>query len=162
MCDVSTFSGCVSLVKPFTFRFSNSSRCKNSICLRLLSFSYCSFFQSSPLGSFNQNIFDTFRTFRNFFINISSDINECQTNPCGENAVCKDTIGSYVCVCKEDYTGDPFRGCVDINECEALEKPCGTHAICENAVPGYNCLCPQGYQASPSPQIACEQVSCHV
>lgn len=92
-------------------------------------------------------------------INISSDINECQDNPCGENAVCKDTVGSYVCTCKEDFTGDPFKGCVDINECVALEKPCGTHAICENAVPGYNCICPQGYQASPSPQVACEQVS---
>lgn len=61
-------------------------------------------------------------------------------------------------MCKEDYTGDPFKGCVDIDECEALDKPCGTHAICENAVPGYNCVCPQGYQASPSPQVACEQV----
>lgn len=93
------------------------------------------------------------------FINISSDINECEDNPCGENAICKDTIGSFVCSCKEDYTGDPFKGCVDINECVSLEKPCGTHAICENAAPGYNCICPQGYQASPSPQVACEQVS---
>lgn len=91
-------------------------------------------------------------------IRISSDINECEANPCGENAVCKDTIGSFVCSCKEDYTGDPFRGCVDINECVSLEKPCGTHAICENAAPGYNCICPQGYNASPSPQVACEQV----
>lgn len=90
---------------------------------------------------------------------ISLDINECDTNPCGENAICKDTMGSFICSCKEDYTGDPFKGCVDINECVTLEKPCGTHAICENAVPGYNCLCPQGYQAKPSPEIACEQVN---
>lgn len=89
---------------------------------------------------------------------IFSDINECQTNPCGENAICKDTVGSYTCVCKEDYTGDPYRGCTDINECVTLEKPCGAHAICENAVPGYNCICPQGYQANPTPQVACEQV----
>lgn len=67
-------------------------------------------------------------------------------------------MGSFVCSCKEDYTGDPFKGCVDINECVTLEKPCGVHATCENAVPGYNCLCPQGYQAKPSPEVACEQV----
>lgn len=89
---------------------------------------------------------------------IFPDINECETNPCGENAICKDTIGSYTCSCKEDYTGDPYRGCVDIDECQTLEKPCGSRAKCENAVPGYNCICPQGYQANPTPQVACEQV----
>lgn len=86
-------------------------------------------------------------------------MNECEPNPCGPNAVCKDTIGSYICSCKEDYTGDPLHGCVDIDECAVLEKPCGIHAICENAVPGYNCICPQGYRGSPKPEVACEQVS---
>lgn len=89
---------------------------------------------------------------------ISLDINECETNPCGPNTVCKDTVGSFVCSCKDSYTGDPFRGCVDVDECATLDKPCGAYAICENAAPGYNCLCPQGYRANPSPQIACEQV----
>lgn len=87
-----------------------------------------------------------------------TDINECTKNPCGTNAVCTDTVGSYICSCKEDYTGDPFNECVDIDECQVLDKPCGTHAICENTIPGYNCLCPQGFQASPSPTVACEQV----
>jgi len=40
------------------------------------------------------------------------DVNECDNNPCGENAVCADTVGSFVCTCKEEFTGDPFRGCV--------------------------------------------------
>ncbi|CAH1986493.1 unnamed protein product [Acanthoscelides obtectus] len=87
-----------------------------------------------------------------------SDVNECEKNPCGQNATCKNTPGSYVCSCKEDYTGDPYKGCEDINECVALEKPCGPHAVCQNAAPGYTCLCPQGYQGSPTPQVACEQV----
>lgn len=51
--------------------------------------------------------------------------------------------------------------CLDINECETLERPCGSNAKCENAEPGYNCLCPQGYEAKPDPSIACEQVSKH-
>lgn len=87
-----------------------------------------------------------------------ADVNECADNPCGPNALCVDTPGSFTCTCKEEYTGDPFRGCVDVNECEVLEKPCGTHAICENAAPGYNCICPQGYSAKPDAQVACEQV----
>lgn len=85
----------------------------------------------------------------------NTDINECQDNPCGENAICTDTIGSFVCTCKSDYTGDPFRGCVDIDECAALEKPCGEHAICENTVPGYECKCPQGYDGKPDPKDGC-------
>lgn len=87
-----------------------------------------------------------------------SDVDECKLNPCGANAICTDTIGSFVCSCKEDFTGDPFKGCVDINECVALDKPCGSNAICENSSPGYNCVCPQGYVARPDAQIACEQV----
>lgn len=39
------------------------------------------------------------------------DINECESNPCGKNAECKDSVGSFVCSCKEDYAGDPYRGC---------------------------------------------------
>jgi hypothetical protein len=90
------------------------------------------------------------------------DINECLDNPCGANTVCTDTPGSYVCSCKPDFTGDPFRGCVDIDECTALEKPCGNFAICENASPGYNCICPQGYRAKPDAKIACEQADVNI
>lgn len=123
------------------------------MCLSCL-YLFC-FFQSIFYRFFFLKII---RISRQNVLNLSSDINECDTNPCGENAVCKDTLGSFTCTCKEDYTGDPFKGCVDIDECQVLEKPCGPHAICENAVPGYNCICPQGYQGKPSPKIACEQV----
>lgn len=39
------------------------------------------------------------------------DINECDYNPCGNNSICTDTMGSFVCSCKADYTGDPIKGC---------------------------------------------------
>lgn len=41
-----------------------------------------------------------------------SDVNECKDKPCGANAICTDTIGSHTCTCKEDFTGDPYKGCV--------------------------------------------------
>lgn len=90
------------------------------------------------------------------------DVDECKSSEpvCGEHAVCTNTVGSFICTCEPEYTGDASitGGCHDIDECELLERPCGSHAICENASPGYNCICPQGYRAKPDPQIACEQV----
>lgn len=124
------------------------------VCLYL----FC-FLQSVLFFGMRSALFCVWILSKACFYKMFSDVNECEPNPCGENAVCKDTVGSYVCACKEDYTGDPFKGCTDIDECATLEKPCGTHAICENAVPGYNCICPQGYQAKPKPEVACEQVS---
>lgn len=89
-------------------------------------------------------------------------MDECKSGKsvCGANAKCTNTVGSFVCTCGPEYTGDPNspEGCHDINECEILEHPCGLRALCENTDPGYNCVCPQGYAAKPDPQIACEQV----
>ena len=34
------------------------------------------------------------------------EIDECMSNPCHTNAVCKDAINSYDCTCQEGFTGD--------------------------------------------------------
>lgn len=38
-------------------------------------------------------------------INLSSDVNECNsdTSPCEVNQVCKNTAGSYLCLCTAGY-----------------------------------------------------------
>lgn len=94
---------------------------------------------------------------------VTPDVDECKSSEavCSKHAVCTNTVGSFVCACDPEYTGDARAadGCQDIDECETLERPCGTQAICENAAPGYNCVCPRGYRAKPDPQIACEQVN---
>lgn len=33
------------------------------------------------------------------------DINECSSNPCLNNGVCRDRINDYYCACSEDYAG---------------------------------------------------------
>ena len=38
-----------------------------------------------------------------FFLFILLDINECSTSPCGANAQCSDTQGSYTCACNDGY-----------------------------------------------------------
>ena len=37
---------------------------------------------------------------------ITSDILECEEDPCHADAVCEDTEGSYTCECNDGYTGD--------------------------------------------------------
>ncbi|XP_052151556.1 wall-associated receptor kinase 2-like [Oryza glaberrima] len=68
-----------------------------------------------------------------------------QTYMCKENSYCyevEDGAG-YRCNCSGGYTGNPYIGCVDIDECnDGNFYPC-THK-CINIAGGYNCTCPMG------------------
>lgn len=49
------------------------------------------------------------------------DINECVKNPCRNDAICQNSIGSYKCSCKSGYTG---RNCeTDIDDCKPSKCP---------------------------------------
>jgi hypothetical protein len=39
------------------------------------------------------------------------DINECEAGPCGKNAYCVNTQGSFFCNCEAGFLGDPLAGC---------------------------------------------------
>ena len=43
-----------------------------------------------------------------FFISIVPDFDECKTgtHSCDDNATCKNTVGSYNCICESGYSGD--------------------------------------------------------
>lgn len=46
------------------------------------------------------------------------------------------------------FTGDPFRFCEDINECERKFGPygqCGNSSSCVNTLGSFQCSCPSGY-----------------
>ena len=50
----------------------------------------------------------------NLEANKCENIDECSNNPCGKDAKCKDTVGSFICECKDrkvlDDTGLNCKG----------------------------------------------------
>ena len=76
-----------------------------------------------------------------------TDTNECNEDPypCGADATCHNTDGSYYCVCNQGYRGNG-ENCTDIDECSEQEPhPCDKNAQCTNTVGGYTCECIDGY-----------------
>ncbi|XP_071948058.1 uncharacterized protein [Antedon mediterranea] len=74
-----------------------------------------------------------------------SDVNECITNnPCPDNAMCNNTIGSYVCQCNDGYLfNENDNTCDDVNEC--INNPCPDSRPCNNTMGGYTCGCDVGF-----------------
>ena len=73
-----------------------------------------------------------------FKLIVFSDIDECKTNPCQENAECVNTEGSYDCDCVLGYRPENG-GCVDVNEC--MDNPCMKNALCLNTLGSFQCQC---------------------
>ena len=61
------------------------------------------------------------------------DVDECDPplNPCGENGVCNNTLGSFNCGCEKGYK-DIAGECVDIDECKEGGHVCDVNAYCYN------------------------------
>eukprot|EP01088_Endostelium_zonatum_P002500 TRINITY_DN1307_c0_g1_i1.p1 TRINITY_DN1307_c0_g1~~TRINITY_DN1307_c0_g1_i1.p1 ORF type:complete len:912 (-),score=135.45 TRINITY_DN1307_c0_g1_i1:123-2756(-) len=78
---------------------------------------------------------------------IVEDIDECALGiaKCSINANCRNTNGSYECVCKPGFEGDGIR-CVDIDECSTGIAKCHQHADCINTVGSYMCRCRPGFR----------------
>ncbi|XP_071209538.1 adhesion G protein-coupled receptor E5-like [Salvelinus alpinus] len=87
------------------------------------------------------------------------DIDECNewdsAPPCGSNATCYNTYGSFYCHCLPGFVSTttfkftPLTGeCKDLNEC--LEKPqvCGSNTICLNTIGSFNCQCQPGFRSN--------------
>lgn len=57
-------------------------------------------------GHFPQKAKNGLHNYVNFGMSIS-DIDECSSsNVCHPNAMCNNTVGSYICECSPGYTGD--------------------------------------------------------
>ncbi|XP_031570080.1 uncharacterized protein LOC116304478 [Actinia tenebrosa] len=73
------------------------------------------------------------------------DLDECRKEAfsCHDDAVCRNTYGSYYCQCKTGYTGNG-KQCTDIDEC-TTDSPCHVNATCINIPGSYVCRCKNGY-----------------
>lgn len=69
------------------------------------------------------------------------EIDECQSQPCQNGALCKDRISHFLCDCLEGYSGNHCE--LDINECSS--DPCKNGGTCQNLPGAYLCTCPEGF-----------------
>ncbi|XP_054463957.1 adhesion G protein-coupled receptor E2 [Anoplopoma fimbria] len=91
------------------------------------------------------------------------DFDECEVDesdeigPCGEDALCLNTIGSFYCQCANGYksstgalnfSADTSTECQDINECLEDKDICGLNARCFNSIPNYSCICDDGFMST--------------
>lgn len=70
----------------------------------------------------------------------------CQRFPCGVNARCTPSDPPK-CLCDAGYSGNPYEGCRDIDECR--NSPCAPGASCINEKGNFKCICPPGTKGDP-------------
>ena len=102
-----------------------------------------------------------------FYADISEDILECASAPCGNGATCNEDINMYTCTCAAGYTGIHCQSmawgicniihvfpvyflhvviyfCLaNIDECAS--SPCHMNSTCIDQVNEYSCTCEAGY-----------------
>ncbi|XP_042171242.1 adhesion G protein-coupled receptor E5-like isoform X3 [Oncorhynchus tshawytscha] len=87
------------------------------------------------------------------------DTDECKewdsTPPCGSNATCYNTQGSFHCQCQPGFISTktfkftpPTGECNDLNECQDTPQVCGSNAACLNTIGSYYCQCKPGFRST--------------
>ena len=76
------------------------------------------------------------------------DIDECKNYPglCKGYLHCTNTVGSYVCGCREGYETVGTE-CIDINECSNSDI-CPEKSVCVNTGGSFICQCYEGYEGN--------------
>ncbi|CAF3894012.1 unnamed protein product [Adineta steineri] len=92
--------------------------------------------------------------------NSCTDINECdiESNCDDKTSYCTNTIGSYICTCKNGYTL-ASNSCIDINECE-ISTSCTNYmnTDCINMPGSYECRCKFGYSINGDKETLMQNV----
>ncbi|XP_073249635.1 uncharacterized protein [Porites lutea] len=76
--------------------------------------------------------------------NCETNINECESNPCLNNATCTDRSNGFNCSCPPGFSGNRCE--IDINECQS--SPCLNNGTCTDRINAFNCSCPPGFSGN--------------
>ncbi|XP_040041593.1 nephronectin [Gasterosteus aculeatus] len=81
------------------------------------------------------------------------DDDECRrgADVCRPRRTCKNTFGSFVCVCRDGFVMGTLSGavqCRDEDECLIGSHRCSRHAQCVNTDGSYTCQCLEGYSGN--------------
>ncbi|XP_064619862.1 fibrillin-2-like isoform X2 [Lineus longissimus] len=90
-----------------------------------------------------------------------TDINECVYFPslC-ENGRCKNTLGSFECLCNQGYAIDEAgKSCLDIDECRISFGVCG-NGTCRNTPGRFRCECQTGFESTMMMQTCMDINEC--
>ncbi|XP_063160935.1 vitamin K-dependent protein Z [Candoia aspera] len=81
----------------------------------------------------------------------------CSSNPCLHNGVCRDTIRSYTCDCRDDFEG--INCAFAKNECwHEIHKGC--QHFCYPEFDSYRCSCAKGYELGEDSKSCIPQDGC--
>ncbi|XP_052556892.1 delta-like protein D [Tympanuchus pallidicinctus] len=68
-------------------------------------------------------------------------MNECDSSPCLNSAVCHSDVNGYNCICPEGFEG---LHC-EINFDECTYGFCKNNSTCLDLIADYSCVCPPGF-----------------
>uniref|UniRef100_A0A2I3HRT3 Adhesion G protein-coupled receptor E5 n=1 Tax=Nomascus leucogenys TaxID=61853 RepID=A0A2I3HRT3_NOMLE len=98
------------------------------------------------------------------------DINECASPSkvsCGKFADCKNSEGSYHCMCSPGYElasgaktfkNESENTCQDVDECQQNPRLCKSYGTCVNTLGSYTCQCLPGFKIKPEDPKLCTDV----
>ncbi|XP_033054260.1 adhesion G protein-coupled receptor E2 isoform X2 [Trachypithecus francoisi] len=102
---------------------------------------------------------------------ICDDINECESPSkvsCGKFSDCRNTEGSYHCVCNPGYElvsgaktfkNESENTCQDVDECQLNPRLCKSYGTCVNTLGSYTCQCLPGFKFKPEDPKLCTDVN---
>ncbi|KAI2804698.1 hypothetical protein BLOT_003686 [Blomia tropicalis] len=91
------------------------------------------------------------------------DIDECAQSPCGKSSVCRNTPGSFECICPHNFRGDPYVECAiegkERVECSG-ELSCPSNEECVSSGGTNQCVCRRGYVRDADREICRDLNEC--
>uniref|UniRef100_A0A5F7ZAB6 Adhesion G protein-coupled receptor E2 n=1 Tax=Macaca mulatta TaxID=9544 RepID=A0A5F7ZAB6_MACMU len=102
---------------------------------------------------------------------ICDDINECvppSKVSCGNSSDCRNTEGSYDCVCNPGYElvsgaktfkNESENTCQDVDECQQNSRLCKSYGTCVNTHGSFTCQCLPGFKFKPEDPKLCTDVN---